>query len=79
MATGESPFSLYYGAEAKLPVELLCYTTRSDVVSDLAHENSLALEDDLHEGKRDHIYIHLTNINKCQMSLQSNSETQKVQ
>lgn len=33
--------------EALLPMELLCPTTRTDVVRDLAHDESLLLEADL--------------------------------
>lgn len=43
MATCKPPFSLWYGAEAILPMELLCATTRTDVVNGLEYDESLAL------------------------------------
>lgn len=58
---GKSPFSLCYGSEAILPTEFLESTTKSDVVTDPVHDHSLAFEADLLEGKRDCVYIHLTN------------------
>lgn len=60
-AIGEPPFSLCYGPEAILPTKFLYPKTRSEVIYDPAHGESLALEADLLEGKSDHAYIHLTN------------------
>lgn len=65
MATSKSLFNLCYGVEVILPTELLFSTPKSEIVTDPPHDNSLAFEADLLEGKRDHEYIHLTIIHGC--------------
>ncbi|GAA0158633.1 hypothetical protein LIER_15602 [Lithospermum erythrorhizon] len=50
--TGETPFSLVYGSDALLPVEIYLETAQVSYYDELANEQGLRLNLDLLEGKR---------------------------
>ncbi|XP_019173867.1 PREDICTED: uncharacterized protein LOC109169440 [Ipomoea nil] len=51
--TGETPFSLTYGFEAKVPIEVLCPTSRVQQYEDPVNEQLLQLEKNFLEERRD--------------------------
>ena len=61
MTTGESPFSLCYGAEAVLPTEIIADTPRQNFATTPEKEKALAFKKDILEGHRDKSFIHMTN------------------
>jgi hypothetical protein len=58
-STGETPFSLTYGVEAVIPLEIGLPTIRTEYFDPVANEISLATDLDLAEEKRDLALIHL--------------------
>uniref|UniRef100_A0A2N9IDL4 Uncharacterized protein n=1 Tax=Fagus sylvatica TaxID=28930 RepID=A0A2N9IDL4_FAGSY len=58
-STGETPFSLTYGVEAVIPLEIGLPTIRTEYYDPVTNETSLATDLDLAEEKRDSALIHL--------------------
>ena len=58
-STGETPFSLTYGVEAVIPLEIGLPTIRTEYYDPVTNETSLATDLDLAEEKRDSTLIHL--------------------
>uniref|UniRef100_A0A2N9I3J5 Uncharacterized protein n=1 Tax=Fagus sylvatica TaxID=28930 RepID=A0A2N9I3J5_FAGSY len=58
-STGETPFSLTYGVEAVIPLEIGLPTIRTEYYDPVTNETSLATELDLAEERRDSALIHL--------------------
>jgi ribonuclease HI len=58
-STGETPFSLTYGVEAVIPLEIGLPTIRTEYYDPVTNETSLATDLDLAEERRDSALIHL--------------------
>uniref|UniRef100_A0A2N9GI29 Uncharacterized protein n=1 Tax=Fagus sylvatica TaxID=28930 RepID=A0A2N9GI29_FAGSY len=58
-STGETPFSLTYGVEAVIPLEIGLPTIRTEYYDPVTNETSLATDLDLTEERRDSALIHL--------------------
>uniref|UniRef100_A0A2N9HSY3 RNase H type-1 domain-containing protein n=1 Tax=Fagus sylvatica TaxID=28930 RepID=A0A2N9HSY3_FAGSY len=58
-STGETPFSLTYGVEAVIPLEVGLPTIRTEYYDPVTNEASLATDLDLAEERRDSALIHL--------------------
>uniref|UniRef100_A0A2N9G704 Uncharacterized protein n=1 Tax=Fagus sylvatica TaxID=28930 RepID=A0A2N9G704_FAGSY len=58
-STGETPFSLTYGVEAVIPLEIGLPTIRTEYYDQVTNETSLATDLDLAEERRDSALIHL--------------------
>uniref|UniRef100_A0A2N9GIN6 Uncharacterized protein n=1 Tax=Fagus sylvatica TaxID=28930 RepID=A0A2N9GIN6_FAGSY len=58
-STGETPFSLTYGVEAVIPLEIGLPTIRTEYYDPVTNETSLAIDLDLAEERRDSALIHL--------------------
>jgi hypothetical protein len=58
-STGETPFSLTYGVEAVIPLEIGLPTIRTEYYDPASNETSLATDLDLAEERRDSALIHL--------------------
>uniref|UniRef100_A0A2N9EZ43 Uncharacterized protein n=1 Tax=Fagus sylvatica TaxID=28930 RepID=A0A2N9EZ43_FAGSY len=58
-STGETPFSLTYGVEAVIPLEIGLPTIRTEYYDPVTNETSLATDLDLAEEMRDSALIHL--------------------
>jgi transposase InsO family protein len=58
-STGETPFSLTYGIEAVIPLEISLPTIRMEYYDLVTNETSLATDLDLAEERRDSALIHL--------------------
>jgi hypothetical protein len=58
-STGETPFSLTYGVEAVIPLEIGLPTIRMEYYDLVTNETSLVMDLDLAEERRDSALIHL--------------------
>jgi hypothetical protein len=58
-STGETPFSLTYGVEAVIPLEIGLPMIRTEYYDPVTNETSLATDLDLAEERRDSALIHL--------------------
>ena len=58
-STGETPFSLTYGVEAVIPLEIGLPTIHTEYYDPVTNETSLASDLDLAEERRDSALIHL--------------------
>ncbi len=58
-STGETPFSLTYGVEAVIPLEIGLPTIRTEYYDPVSNKTSLTTELDLVEERRDSVLIHL--------------------
>uniref|UniRef100_A0A2N9FKP4 Reverse transcriptase domain-containing protein n=1 Tax=Fagus sylvatica TaxID=28930 RepID=A0A2N9FKP4_FAGSY len=59
VSTGETPFSMTYGVEAVIPLEVGLPTIRSEYFDLVVNEAALATELDLSEERRELVLIHL--------------------
>lgn len=59
-STGETPFSLVYGAEALILVEIGEPSTRYTQASEESNEDEMRINLDLLEGKREDALIRMT-------------------